>query len=266
MATSESRQPRGRDECEGQLTGDALPDVPGPSTTRTSWGQIVALAAVNLVVGTTVGATSVAAGLSVPMTIVLTIMLFAGAAQLAALAVLMAAGPLMTAWLVVMLVNARFMILGASIAPRLGMGKAQRFAAAYLLIDPVVLLAGAEDNEREARRTYWKAGITVFASWCVGGMIGASGIAQLGNIATLGLDVALPALLLALLANTLRDRKHLLAAMAGAGITLSLLPVTSPGVAVLLASLGALLPLARSSRGRQVSAGSDPPSVSEETP
>jgi predicted branched-subunit amino acid permease len=261
MATSDRRPTRGNAEAGEPPPADLAP----VETRRRLWSQLAVLAAVNTIVGTTVGATSVAAGLSVTMTIVLTVLLFAGAAQLAALAVLMASGPLVTAWLVVMLVNARFLILGASLAPRLGMGLGQRIFAAYLLVDPVALLAGIEDNALEARRTYWKVGIVVFSSWSLGGVLGASGVAQVGNMAALGLDVALPALLLAMLANGLRDRKNLLAAVAGAGITLCTLPLVSPGVAVLLASLGALAPLAHRARRRPQPAPGTPPSGTEVT-
>jgi predicted branched-subunit amino acid permease len=61
----------------------------------------------------------------------------------------------------------------------------------------------------------------------------------------IGLDAAFPALFLALLAPYLRSRRALVTAVVAAGITLVLLPLTSPGIPIVAASLAALLGLRR---------------------
>jgi len=65
----------------------------------------------------------------------------------------------------------------------------------------------------------------------------------LGDPATLGLDAAFPALFLALLVPQLRERRALVAALAGGLIALALLPVASPGIPIIAASAACLIGL-----------------------
>ena len=205
--------------------------------------QIATFAAVNVVVGATVGATSVAAGLSVAMSVVLTIALFAGASQLAALAVMLASGPAWAMWVAAMLVNSRFVMLGAGIAPRVRMSAASRAAGAWVLVDPVAIMVRSEKNAAAGTRTFWRSGLSLLSGWSLGAVIGANGLTRVHDLGSLGFDVALPALLLGLLANNLRDRSNVAAAASGGLITFCLLFVAPPGVAVLAGSLGAAAPL-----------------------
>lgn len=219
------------------------PDARAGAQTVVTPSQIAVFAAVNVVVGATVAATSVAVGLSVTKSIVLTVALFAGASQLAAIAVMLAGGPAWAMWVAAMLVNARFVMLGASIAPHVRMRAAARAGAAWLLVDPVAIMVRAERDAGAGARTYWRSGLGLLSAWTFGSIIGANGLTLVEDLDALGGDVALPALLLGLLASNLRDRGNVTAAAAGGAITLFLLLVAPPGLAVLVGSLGAAVPL-----------------------
>jgi predicted branched-subunit amino acid permease len=67
----------------------------------------------------------------------------------------------------------------------------------------------------------------------------------LGDPAVLGLDAVFPAFYLTLLVEEARGRRAVSAAIAGAVITIALMPVAPVGVPVLVASLAALMGLRR---------------------
>ncbi|MCA1711322.1 MAG: AzlC family ABC transporter permease [Actinobacteria bacterium] len=83
---------------------------------------------------------------------------------------------------------------------------------------------------------------TLYAVRHLGTLLGAVGAARLGDPATFGLDAAIPAAFLALLAPRLRERTGLLVAVAGGLLALAAVPVSRPGVPVLVAAL-AVVPL-----------------------
>ena len=67
----------------------------------------------------------------------------------------------------------------------------------------------------------------------------------LGDPRRLGLDAAFPALFLALLVPQLRAGRALAAALLGGVTALILLPVSSPGVPIVVASLACVLGVVR---------------------
>ena len=83
----------------------------------------------------------------------------------------------------------------------------------------------------------------LYASGVAGTAAGSVGGDLLGDPATYGLDAALPALFLALLVGQLRDRRHVAAAVLGAAIALTLVPLTPPGVPIVAATAGCLVGL-----------------------
>jgi len=65
----------------------------------------------------------------------------------------------------------------------------------------------------------------------------------IGDADRLGLDAVFPALLLAVIANLLRRRDGLAAAMAGAIVCAALIPVSPAGVPIILSLVGVLAAL-----------------------
>jgi predicted branched-subunit amino acid permease len=89
------------------------------------------------------------------------------------------------------------------------------------------------------------AGLLVYSAWVAGTTVGVLGAGVLGDPAKLGLDAAFPALFLGLLVSQIRSRDALAAALAGAAISLALVPVAPPGVPIVAASAACLIGLRR---------------------
>jgi predicted branched-subunit amino acid permease len=95
------------------------------------------------------------------------------------------------------------------------------------------------------RTAFFATGGAIYVLWNLGTLLGAVGATRLGDPGTYGLDAAVPAAFLALLAPQLRDRRALLTAVAGGLLALVAVPFTQPGVPVLVAALAVVPVLVR---------------------
>ena len=169
---------------------------------------------------------------------------FAGSAQFAAAAVLAAGGQPLTAVAAALLLNARYLPIGVSVARFLAGGVLRRLAVAQLIVDESWAIAARGGGTFDPHRLLG-AGLVIWAAWIAGTAIGVVGGAALGDLTRLGLDAAFPALFLALLAPQLRGRPAVLAALGGCAIALALTPFTPPGVPIIAAAAAALIGLRR---------------------
>lgn len=119
--------------------------------------------------GAAMGATSVEPWLS----ILTSPIIFAGAAQIAAVQLLHVGAALGIVVLTVAVINARHLLYSAALAPHLAdWSTPQRLGAAFLLADPVYALAAARydtadagGGAREKRAFYFGAGLTCLVGW-----------------------------------------------------------------------------------------------------
>jgi 4-azaleucine resistance transporter AzlC len=176
--------------------------------------------------------------------IAMSFLVFAGAAQFAAVSVLAAGGGLAAAVGAGLLINARFLPMGLAVAPALKGGPARRAVEGQAVVDASWAIANRGDGTFD-RELLFGATLTQALSWWAGTIIGVLGGAALGDPQALGLDAMFPAFYLALLAEEMRDRSALTSALLGAAIALCLVPFAPPGVPVLAASVAALLGLRR---------------------
>jgi 4-azaleucine resistance transporter AzlC len=169
---------------------------------------------------------------------------FAGSAQFAAASVLAAGGQPIAAVAAALLLNARYLPIGVSVANALHGGPLVRLAKAQLVIDESWAIASRGDGTFEAGRLMG-AGIILWLAWVGGTVVGAIGGEALGDPTALGLDAAFPALFLALLVGQLRSQRAVVAALLGAGIAVALTPFTPPGVPIIAAAAAGFVGLAR---------------------
>ena len=134
--------------------------------------------------------------------------------------------------------NALYGVRLASLVPQRG---PRKVLAAQLTIDESTGMATAAPAGL-AGTAFWATGAAVYVLWNLATLLGALGAARLGDPAALGLDAAVPAAFLALLAPQLRARPARGVAALGALVAAVAVPLTPPGVPVLLAAL-AVLPL-----------------------
>jgi branched chain amino acid efflux pump len=170
---------------------------------------------------------------------------FAGSAQFAAVSVLAAGGAPTAAIAAALLLNARYLPIGITVAPWLEGGFWSRLLHAHLMVDESWAVA-AEGEGRWNQRVLLAAGAGIWIAWVVGTTVGILFGNVVGDPARLGVDAAFPALFLTLLVPQLEgaDPRHLgssasrplLAALAGGAIAIALTPITPAGVPIIAAA------------------------------
>jgi predicted branched-subunit amino acid permease len=191
--------------------------------------------------GLSFGAAAVTAGLSTLQACVLSLLLFTGASQFALVGVLGAGGSALAAVASALLLGTRntlYAVRLSSLVPERG---PRKVLAAQLTIDESTGMATAAPQGLAATG-FWATGLSIYVLWNLATLLGALGAAQLGDPGVLGLDAAVPAAFLALLWPQLRDRGRIGVAVAGFLVALAAVPLSPPGVPVLLAGL-AVVPL-----------------------
>lgn len=176
--------------------------------------------------------------------IVMSATTFAGSAQFAAASVLAGGGGPVTAILAALLLNARYLPIGVSVARFMLGGRVARFVQSQLVVDESWAIASRGCGEFDPHRLVG-AGVVLWCAWVAGTVIGVLGGEALGDPAALGLDAAFPALFLALLVPQLGGRRARAAAALGAGIAVVLVPFTPAGVPIIAAAGAAVIGLVR---------------------
>ncbi len=207
---------------------------------RRAWPLAVAVGGF----GITYGVLARQAGFAPVATIVFSIVTFAGSAQFAAVSIVHDGGTAVAAIVAALLLNARYLPIGLSIAPWLPGRPLARAAQGQVAVDESWAVSHLGGGRYDPRLLVG-AGITIWAAWVVCSTAGVLAGSVLGDPQTLGLDAAFPALFLALLSGQVRERRLLLAALAGAAVALVMVPLTPPGVPIVAAAVVCLAGLVR---------------------
>jgi 4-azaleucine resistance transporter AzlC len=193
------------------------------------------------------------AGLSALAAIVMSLIVFAGSAQFAAIAIVGQGGTVGAAIGAAALMNSRFLPMGAAFGPSLPGGPLKRAAQGQAVVDASWALAARGDGSFD-RWMLFGASAAQYVTWQAGTIAGALGGDLLGDPEALGLDAIYPAFFLALLVGEAHSRRAVVVALLGAAIALALVPVAPAGVPVLAASLAALVGLTRSAQAAVLAA------------
>jgi 4-azaleucine resistance transporter AzlC len=190
--------------------------------------------------GISFGAISVASGLDVWQTCALSLLVFTGASQFALVGVVGAGGNPFFGALSGLLLGTRNTLYGLKVAPMLDWHGVRRAAAAHLLIDESTAMTLTRTTREHARAGFLSTGLAVFVLWNLATLVGALAGDSLGDPRTYGLDAAIGGAFLGLLWPRLHTLRNRVAAVLGAALALSLVPVTPAGVPVLGAGVVAL--------------------------
>jgi predicted branched-subunit amino acid permease len=174
--------------------------------------------------------------------IVMSALVFAGAAQFGATAVLAAGGDATAAIIAGTLLNARFLPMGVALAPSLTGGPVRRAAEGQAVVDASWALAARGGGTLD-RDLLLGATVPQYPGWVGGTVIGVFGGEAIGDPAAFGLDAIFPAFFLGLMATELRSPRARATALGGGAIALLLAPLVPPGLPVLAASAAALIGL-----------------------
>jgi 4-azaleucine resistance transporter AzlC len=176
--------------------------------------------------------------------IVMSIIVFAGSAQFAALAVLASGGGAIAAIVAGVLLNLRFVPMGIAIAPWLPHRALGRAVRGQALVDASWALSHRGEGRFDVDFLLG-ATLVQYPAWVLGTIVGVAAAGVIGNPDTLGLDAIFPAFFLGLLVAELRKPGAGRVAVAGAAVALALTPVAPAGVPIIAAALPALLGLRR---------------------
>jgi 4-azaleucine resistance transporter AzlC len=172
--------------------------------------------------------------------IVMSAVVFAGASQFAAVAVLAAGGGAVAAIVAGILLNLRFLAMGIALAPSLSGGRLRRGLEGQAIVDASWALANRGDGFFD-RHLLLGATLSQYPAWVVGTVVGVLGGGALGDPRDYGLDAVFPAFFLALVWEELGERRALMVAAAAAALALALVPFTPPGVPVIAACIPAIV-------------------------
>ncbi|MDF1596231.1 MAG: AzlC family ABC transporter permease [Acidimicrobiia bacterium] len=171
--------------------------------------------------GLIAGISSIDAGLDVSQAIGLSVVVFAGASQLAAIALIGENAALAVIILTPLVINARFLMYSASLASHFsGLPVSRRIVASYLLTDQSyafsIIRYRDETWDLRSRLSYYLGiATTLWIVWQLSTAAGA--ILGAGVPDPWSLDFAVPLVFLALLVPAIRDRADgIAAAVAGA--------------------------------------------------
>lgn len=204
-----------------------------PAAEGRTWSAAVPVVMAVSVLGVSYGVLADAAGFPLWQAALMSATVFAGSSQFAAVSVLGAGGSAAAAVLSGALLNARYLATGAAAAHVLPGSRRRRFLLAQLVVDENYALAvGAGTAERPDVSVLVRTGGALWGGWLLGSIAGGVLGPFVGDPATLGLDAAFPALFVALLWPLLDRRPAIAAAVVGLATAATLLPFTSPGIAL----------------------------------
>jgi len=182
--------------------------------------DVVPLVLSELPFGVVIGAAAVDAGVPAAATVGMSVLVYTGAAQLAAFDLLGRDAPLAVVALTALVINLRYLMYSASVAQYLrGLSRGRRWTFGYLLTDPVYALTIGEFADRPARRAAWYyvgAAVPMWFAYQGGTVLGI--LVGTSLPPELNVGFATPLLFLALLVPTLEDRPSLAAAAIGGGV------------------------------------------------
>jgi 4-azaleucine resistance transporter AzlC len=177
-------------------------------------------------------------------TIVMSVIVFAGSAQFAALAVLSAGGGAFAAIVAGTLLNLRFIPMGIAVAASLENRVVGRALRGQALVDASWALANRGDGRFDTQVLLGST-LAQYPAWVLGTIAGVLVGGAIADPRALGLDAIFPAFFLALLVVELRRPGPRLVCALSVVITLALIPIAPPGVPIIAAALAALVGLRR---------------------
>lgn len=147
-------------------------------------------------------------------------------------------GTLVPAVVAAAALNARYLVIGATVDATTGSSRWRRAARCLALTDESFVL-GARGGSGVDAGLLVGAGILSLVAWTVGTAVGVIVGSRLGDICSIGLDAAFPALFLWVLRGELAGNRGRVAALFGAAVAFLLVPLAPPGAAVLVAGVAA---------------------------
>ncbi|MFE0421186.1 AzlC family ABC transporter permease [Streptomyces sp. NPDC058953] len=194
------------------------------------------------VIGLSYGAIAVTSGFPWWFPVLMGVLVLAASSEFLFVGIIAAGGSPIAALLAGLLVNARHLPFGLAVPDVLGRGW-RGLLGTHLMNDETVVFAIAQQGLARKRAAYWACGLGILLCWPVGAALGALLGSVVRDTGALGLDAMFPAVILALILPSMKDRALRRTALAGSAIALALTAFLPAGLPVLAAL--AALPLFR---------------------
>lgn len=170
------------------------------------------------------GVAMVGAGLSSTQAIGMNVLVFAGSAQLAVLPLFAAKAPLWVMYVTALLVNLRYLIYSAVLAPHFShLSKPWRAVLSYMTVDGVFALHAGRfrpgDGDRHKHWFYLGGSVLMWVAWQLASLVGIFGGALIPR--SWSLEFAATLALIALLMPLLFDRAVVAGAVAAGFVSLA---------------------------------------------
>ncbi len=215
--------------------------APRPSRAALAEGWPVLLTSV--VVGATYGVIARQSGLSVVEASGSSLLVFAGAAQFAAVGLLQSGAGTAEIALSVLLINLRHLLMAASLRPHFaGASLPRRLGLAYILTDESFAMGIGWFRRGHRDLAYYATfGTLLWLCWNVATIVGALFGAGIEQPQRYGIDFAITACFVAIVVIGLRHRADVVVALVAAGVAAALRLAGASTVAVVIA--GAVAPI-----------------------
>lgn len=186
---------------------------------RAGLRDIAPVAVAALPIGLLFGAIAAAKGMSPLEVTLMSALVFAGGAQFAAIETWVHPAPILTLAFATLLINARHVLMGASLTPKVRMSRAQTLLAYFFLTDEAWALSERRALERPVTGAYWVAmAVVLWANWTLSSTVGAILGSFLGSPERIGADFAFTALFIGLVAGFGKSRVTLVTVAVSAGV------------------------------------------------
>lgn len=187
----------------------------------------------------------------------MSVLVFAGAAQFAAIGYILGGFSWVAVMVLTAFLNARHFLYGAALAPYLAdRPRAVRALMAHVLTDEAFALTIAHFRRiRQADMPgfWWAAIVTVFIPWNIATIVGVLVGGQIPDPSQFGLDVIFPAAMAGLAVGLVTGRRELVAAVMGAVVAVGVGLASDPAAGIIAGGLvgpavGMVTPRARGDR------------------
>lgn len=178
-------------------------------------------------------------GLDVLQTALMSLLVFSGSGQYIAVGLLAAGASVPAILLTTFLVNLRYLLFSAAMAPYVKkMPSFVQSILAFGITDETFTLNMAEFDCKEADRDFI-LGVNIFShlSWIVNSAIGAALGNIIGNVERFGVNFALPAMFVALLVVQIKDRNTVWVAVIAGLLSVGIRLITDSSVNIIAATV-----------------------------
>lgn len=170
---------------------------------------------------------------------------FSGSGQSVSLQSLRSGQPILSVWLVVIILNLRYFLMSSALMPYLGHWSPRlRYLFSVFVTDETFALHSLQFRTVVPPPSYvFAVNLTAWVAWIVGGLLGQIAGAYVADVRPYGFDFAVPGMFIALVVLQIENRRMLFLGVLGAamGATLALSPLRAWAVllsGVLCATLG----------------------------